>query len=102
MSVSVTFILSLILSYASSLFSDDVVFGGGLGGDAGAAVIAWMKNLIGNIPVLFILLLLIVAWLIIASSRFEKWFAAIKKTVEEPEADEEPALEEVQMAPLHR
>ena len=94
LSVSVTFILSLILSYASSLFSDDVVFGGGLGGDAGAAVIAWMKNLIGNIPVLFILLLLVVAWLIITSSRFEKWFAAIKETVEEPEADEEPALEE--------
>lgn len=94
LSVSVTFILSMILSYASSLFSDDVVFGGGLGGDAGAAVIAWMKNLIGNIPVLFILLLLIVAWLIIASSRFEKWFAAIKETVEESAVEEETTVEE--------
>ena len=94
LSVSVTFILSMILSYASSLFSDDVVFGGGLGGDAGAAVIAWMKNLIGNIPVLFILLLLIVAWLIIASSRFEKWFAAIKETVEESAVEDETTVEE--------
>ena len=94
LSVSVTFILSMILSYASSLFSDDVVFGGGLGGDAGAAVIAWMKNLIGNIPVLFILLLLVVAWLIIASSRFEKWFAAIKETVEESAVEEETTVEE--------
>ena len=94
LSVSVTFILSMILSYASSLFSDDVVFGGGLGGDAGAAVIAWMKNLIGNIPVLFILLLLVVAWLIIASSRFEKWFAAIKETVEESAVEEETTMEE--------
>ena len=94
LSVSVTFILSMILSYASSLFFDDVVFGGGLGGDAGAAVIAWMKNLIGNIPVLFILLLLVVAWLIIASSRFEKWFAAIKETVEESAVEEETTVEE--------
>ena len=89
LSVSATFILSMLLSYGSSLFSDDVVFGGGLGGDAGAAVIAWLKNLFGNIPVLFILLLIVVAWLIIASSRFEKWFAAIKETVEEPAVEEE-------------
>lgn len=94
LSVTATFILSIILSYASSLFSDDVVFGGGLGGDAGAGVIAWMKNLIGNIPVLFILLLLVVAWLIIASSRFEKWFAAIKETIDEPAAEEETTVEE--------
>lgn len=94
LSVTATFILSMILSYASSLFSDDVVFGGGLGGDAGAGVIAWMKNLIGNIPVLFILLLLVVAWLIIASSRFEKWFAAIKETIDEPAAEEETTVEE--------
>lgn len=94
LSVSATFILSMLLSYASSLFSDDVVFGGGLGGDAGAAVIAWMRNLIGNIPVLFILLLLVVAWLIIASSRFEKWFAAIKETIEEPTVEEETTEED--------
>ena len=94
LSVSATFILSMLLSYASSLFSDDVVFGGGLGGDAGAAVIAWMRNLIGNIPVLFILLLLVVAWLIIASSRFEKWFAAIKETIEEPTVEEEATEED--------
>ena len=89
LSVSATFILSMLLSYGASWFSDDVVFGGGLGGDAGAAVIAWLKNLFGNIPVLFILLLIVVAWLIITSSRFEKWFAAIKETVEEPAVEEE-------------
>ena len=76
----------MLLSYLSSLFSDDIFFGGGLGGDAGTAVIDWLSNLIGKIPVAFVLLLLVVAWLILASSRFGKWFAAIKETTETPKA----------------
>ena len=36
----------------------------------------------------------VVAWLIIASSRFEKWFAAIKETIDEPAAEEETTVEE--------
>ena len=98
LSVSATFILSIILSYASSLLSEDVVFGGGLGGDAGAGVVAWLGNMIGNIPIFFILFLLVIAWLIIASSRFEKWFAAIKEpeieSAEETDTETEEEAEE--------
>ena len=99
LSISVTFILSMFLSYLSSQFSDDTFFGGGLGGDAGTAVISWLENLIGNIPVLFVLLLLVVGWLILASSRFEKWFAAIRETVTDgevaaAEAEDEAELQE--------
>ena len=98
LSVSATFILSIILSYASSLLSEDVVFGGGLGGDAGAGVVAWLGNMIGNIPICFILCLLVIAWLIIASSRFEKWFAAIKEpeieSAEETDTETEEEAEE--------
>ena len=88
LSVAATFILSMTLSYTASQFSDDIFFKGGLGGDAGAAVIDWLKNLIGNIPVLFVLLLLVVAWLILASSKFGKWFAEIKETAQEAEAQD--------------
>ena len=89
LSVSASFLLSLILAYASSQLSEDVCFGGGLGGDAGAAVISWLGNLVGPLPVLFILLLLIVGWLLLASARFERWFAAVK----EPKTEEESGLE---------
>lgn len=89
LSVVATFILSMLMSYTSMQFSDDIFFGGGLGGDAGAAVISWLQNIIGNVPVLFVLLLLVTAWLILASPRFEKWFAAINEKTEEPKPEEE-------------
>ncbi len=84
-----TFLLSLILSYGASQFTDDTFFGGGLGGDAGTAVIGWMTNLVGNIPVLLILALLVVGWLILASSRFERWFAEISESAKQDDAPEE-------------
>ena len=44
--VSGTFVSSLILSFCSLKFGADTFFGGGLGGDAGHAVIRWMENLV--------------------------------------------------------
>lgn len=96
LSVSASFLLSMILAYASSRFSDDVYFGGGLGGNAGSAVIEWMENLVGNIPVLLILLLLVVGWLLMASARFGNWFSSTKEPLQEPEEEvEEPVAEDV-------
>ena len=92
LSLTASFLISLLLSYVSALFTDDTCFGGGLGGDAGAGVNAWLINLIGTIPVLLVILLLVVGWLILASSRFESWFASIKEKTEQP--DEETALEQ--------
>ena len=92
LSLTASFLISLLLSYVSALFTDDTCFGGGLGGDAGAGVNAWLINLIGTIPVLLVILLLVVGWLILASSRFESWFASIKEKTEQP--DEEEALEQ--------
>ena len=91
LSLLATFLVSMLCAYGASQFSQDTLFGGGLGGDAGAAIIAWMKNLIGNIPVLLVLLLLVVGWLILASSRFEKWFSTVKELSQEEE--EETAAE---------
>ena len=90
LSLTAAFLISLLLSYVSALFTDDTCFGGGLGGDAGAGVNAWLINLIGTIPVLLVILLLVVGWLILASSKFESWFASIKEKTELP--DDESSL----------
>ncbi|MBE6238448.1 MAG: DNA translocase FtsK [Bacteroidales bacterium] len=86
------FLSSMILSYVSMLTGPDTAFGGGLGGDAGHAVNAWMENLVGSLASALILAALAVAWLLFANGRFASWFAATgKKTVEEP-VEEEPEV----------
>ena len=58
LSLLASFLISLLLSYVSVLFTNDTCFGGGLGGDAGAGVNAWLTNLIGSIPALMVIPLL--------------------------------------------
>ena len=103
--VSGAFLASLILAYVSSHFTSDTAFGGGLGGDAGAAVISWLDNLFGWVTVL-ILLVLVICWMIVANGRFSHWFAMtgekkdvpLEESVEDvdeiPENDEVPSVEE--------
>ena len=94
--VSGAFLASLICSFFSMMVSQDVVFGGGLGGDAGHAVILWMENLLGPFIPGLILAVLAVAWLIVTSSRFAQWFSLTgEKTVKEeaPVAVEPTELE---------
>jgi S-DNA-T family DNA segregation ATPase FtsK/SpoIIIE len=78
--------------------SNDIMFGGGLGGDAGHAVILWMENIMGAFVSALILLALVVAWLLAASGRFAAWFAELGKRKEpkivEPETPEEPEIPE--------
>lgn len=73
--VSGAFLSSLILAFVSMIFTSDVYFGGGLGGDAGHGVISWMLNLVGPIVTPLILLFLTVLWLLFLSGRFAHWFA---------------------------
>lgn len=95
LSVLASFLLSLVFAYASEIFSLDALLEGGLGGDSGSAVICWMSNLIGNIAVLFILLLLIVGWMLLASPRFEHWFSTVKELEQPVPEDEEPDVDAV-------
>ena len=89
--VSGTFLASLIFAYVSMKFGADTSFGGGLGGDAGHAVIRWMENLVG-IPVTgLILAALVIAWLLLSSTRFARWFAATGEPL--PEAEPVPVTE---------
>ena len=90
--VSGTFIASLILSFVSMLFGPDTFFGGGLGGDAGHAVIAWLGNLVGMFATGLILAVMVIAWLIMASGRFANWFATAGERHPD-EVEEEPVSE---------
>lgn len=76
-SVLAAFISSLIMAFCSSRFGADICFGGGLGGYAGSAVVQGMENLFGGIAAGLVLALLLVAWLLLASGRFESWFARV-------------------------
>ena len=102
--VSGAFLTSLVLAFISSQFSTDTFFGGGLGGYAGGAVIAWMSNLVGIIITALILITLVIAWLIISNNRFAGWFALVGESdgedVEEAVADEVAHEIELPMAEL--
>lgn len=83
------FLSSIIFAFISSMFGADVSFGGGLGGDAGAAVSAWSVNLVGSIVTALVLIALTIAWLIISSQRFAGWFAFAGERGEEQLSVEE-------------
>ena len=105
-SVAGAFLASLILSFLSMLVGPDTAFGGGLGGDAGHAVIAWLGNLTGNLITALILAALTVAWLIFSNFGFARWFASVglgrdgEKTPAVEEEPEEESLTEEDLAPI--
>ena len=103
LSVSGTFLASLFLAFCSDQLTSDTFFGGGLGGDAGHAVILWMNNLMGSIVSALVIFILIIAWGLMASRRFAHWFANTgerkeKEDVAEP--DPVPETEEAVAEPL--
>lgn len=77
LSLTGAFILSVILSYVSGLVSNDVAFGGGLGGDCGVVISSGMINLAGSIPTGLFIALLAVTWLLFASGSFSRWFVTV-------------------------
>ncbi len=102
LSVSGTFLSSLFLAFCSTSLCSDVFFGGGLGGDAGHAVVLWMNNLMGSIVSALLIFILIIAWGLLASARFASWFATIGegRGAEEPVTDQEQVVEAEGDAPV--
>ena len=94
--VSGAFLSSLILAFASMSLSADTAFGGGLGGDAGHAVIAWMVNLTGALAAGLVLTALAVAWMLFSNVRFAKWFASVGEGCDDPADEEETYPEDEQ------
>ena len=98
LSLSGALLLSYIGTYLSTLFTSDTFFGGGLGGDAGSVVVAWMKNLIGTLATGLLLLVFGVGWMICASHRFALWFDqfGVRKPKEpSPVSDNQETVQEV-------
>ena len=91
LSVSGVFVLALALS----LFGFRNAFGGGLGGDAGYAVVDWFRNMCGPIVTVMMVAALAVVWLLFASGRFAHWFAltGTKKPDVMPEVEQQPQSE---------
>ena len=75
-------LFSFLLSYLSSLVSQNNFFGGGLGGFAGAEFVAVCDGTVGKTGTGLILLICVVLWLLLASRRFALWFVREPK---EPE-----------------
>ncbi|MBE6250214.1 MAG: DNA translocase FtsK [Bacteroidales bacterium] len=92
------FLSSLLLAYVSDVAGVDTWFDGGMGGDAGASVVMWLNSWVG-VPVtgLFIMLL-VIGWMILSSSRFSHWFSVVgekkteytTETVQDTELDADP------------
>ena len=94
LSVSGVFVLAL----AFSLCGFRNAFGGGLGGDAGYAVVDWFRNLCGPIITVLMVAALAVVWLLFASGRFARWFALTGTRKPEPLPEDE-ALPEDEVQP---
>ena len=80
--VLLAFLSSLVLADISILSGAVNAFGGGLGGDAGFAVATWMNNIMGIPVAVLVMIILIVAWLLLASGRFSQWFASAGEAAE--------------------
>ena len=90
--LSGTFVASVLLAYIGGLAGLGNAFGGGLGGECGAQVVSWGTNLFGPIITGILVLLLLAAWLFFSSRKFTDWLYNLgsgKK--KEPSADDKPA-----------
>ena len=89
-----TFMASLILAYFSYICSIETWFDGGLGGDAGYAVVTSLINLIGGFPTALLLIVLTVGLLLVSNKKFAYWFAVDKEKPEVPEEETEQVPQE--------
>ena len=103
--VSGAFISSLILAYISDIFALGNLFGGGLGGYSGHAVVLWMNNLVGGIVTGLVICVLVIVWLVLSSRRFAHWFAVAgmekkEKPVKEAETSAETSADPEAVVPV--
>ena len=89
--LTLTFLLSWILSMVDVFLPWKNLFGGGIGGRAGAALVGLLLSRLGEIVTGVILLVLLGLWCFCMSRRFSDWLMGVKPEVEGPdEASELP------------
>ena len=89
-----TFIASWLLAFIGRLAGWDTVFGGGLGGEAGAAFVKSSMDLVGLIVTAVALLALAGLWLYFVTDGFQGFSRSGSSETAEEESEEEPAEEE--------
>ena len=88
-----SFLLSWILAFADLFIPWNYLFGGGMGGRAGAALVGWSVSKVGEIVTGVILLVLLGLWLFAMSRRFSDWIMGVKREVEQPDPASELPME---------
>ena len=83
---TLSFLLSWILAFVDLFTPWNYLFGGGMGGRAGAALVGWSVSWAGEIVTGLALLLLLILWCFFMSRRFYNWIMGHKREL--PEVDE--------------
>ncbi len=83
-SLTLAFLLSWTLVYVGRFTGLEYVFGGGLGGRAGAALVGWMWSKTGEIITAVIILALYGVWLYCLSARFAELLMGHKPEIQDP------------------
>ncbi len=99
--VSGAILASVTLSYASSLFGSDTMFGGGLGGRMGYAINAFSVGLAGKVMTFCFIAFFLILWLVLVSPKFRNWFSYSFEKREKPEVEpetEDPAIADTEDA----
>ena len=73
------FVASVVLACIGGFAGAQNAFGGGLGGEFGAQIIAWSNNLVGVIVTPILVLILLLAYLFFTSRKFTEWVYNIGK-----------------------
>ena len=84
--LTLTFLLSWILAFVDIFLPWDYLFGGGMGGRAGAALVGWAVAKTGLIVTGLALLFLLILWVFFMSRHFYDWIMGHKREL--PEVDE--------------
>ena len=84
--LTLTFLLSWILAFVDIFLPWDYLFGGGMGGRAGAALVSWAVAKTGLIVTGLALLFLLILWVFFMSRHFYDWIMGHKREL--PEVDE--------------
>lgn len=92
--LTAAFTASLILAWTGNLIGLQNAFGGGLGGECGAQIVAWSQNLFGVIITGLLILILLCAWLFLSSRKFTSWVYNLGKHSRSPKPDSGAAEED--------
>jgi len=95
-----TFLLSWILSLIDVFTPWEYLFGGGMGGRAGAALVGLAVSKVGELVTGVILLVLLFFWCFCMSRRFSDWLMGKKPEVVEPDPADELPVETTDTLPV--